>query len=244
MTLLTRGAGAAYIPSIAAFVPSSISGLVLWLDANVGVTHVANAISDWADQSGSANNATQATAAQKPTLGTDSVTGRKQVTFDGANRMQIIDSNSLDLTTGMSVFIAANIGTLVTYAYFMSKDSTTGLTAYGIYCNAGPTDIRFNINGTEADVKTGGTLTGRHLLAGIYDKVNVQGRWDKAATASTALTADITTNAVDLWIGDARSIGGNGFTGNMFEVLIYNSGLSNADRDSVETYLRDRWSTT
>jgi hypothetical protein len=51
-----------------AFVPSSISGLKLWLDATQGVTTVSGAVSQWDDLTGLGNHATQGTAGNRPLL--------------------------------------------------------------------------------------------------------------------------------------------------------------------------------
>jgi hypothetical protein len=50
------------------FLPNSISGLKLWLDANINVTTVSGAVSQWDDLSGSGNHATQGTAGNRPYL--------------------------------------------------------------------------------------------------------------------------------------------------------------------------------
>ena len=55
--------------SQSSFVPLSISGLKLWLDANREVTYDANRkVSQWNDLSGNANHATQATSGNRPIL--------------------------------------------------------------------------------------------------------------------------------------------------------------------------------
>jgi hypothetical protein len=50
------------------FAPSVVSGLKLWLDANLSVTTVSGAVSQWDDLSGSGNHATQGTAGNRPYL--------------------------------------------------------------------------------------------------------------------------------------------------------------------------------
>lgn len=46
--------------------PADIAGCMLWLDATRGVTTSSGAVSQWDDQSGQGNNATQGTAANRP----------------------------------------------------------------------------------------------------------------------------------------------------------------------------------
>lgn len=57
----------------------SLSGVRLALDGALGVTSSSGAISQWNDQSASANNATQATGANKPTATTSALLGGNAV---------------------------------------------------------------------------------------------------------------------------------------------------------------------
>jgi hypothetical protein len=66
--------------------PASVSP-ALWLDANDPATITASggAVSTWADKSGNASDATQATSAQRPAYSATSFSGRPGITFDGSN---------------------------------------------------------------------------------------------------------------------------------------------------------------
>ncbi len=57
---------------------------VMFFSADTGVT-TATGVSAWADQSGAARNATQATTASEPALQTGSLNGRAAVVFDGVD---------------------------------------------------------------------------------------------------------------------------------------------------------------
>jgi len=66
--------------------PSSIPGLELWVNADIGVTaNVAGAISQWNDQSGNNRNLSQSIANRRPLILEDYFFGRSSVKFDGAN---------------------------------------------------------------------------------------------------------------------------------------------------------------
>ena len=114
-----------------------VAGCVLHLDASVAssITHASGVVSQWNDLSGNGNNAVQATEAKKPLYGTDSTTGLGKVTFDGVagangDRMSIADHASLDLTTGITAFVACDTTSLDDYGGIFSKDDTTWTTAY------------------------------------------------------------------------------------------------------------------
>src|SRR5216683_2644309 len=75
LSLLAAGAGAQTLPS---------SGLQLWLKADAGVTLNGSTVSQWADQSGSGYNASQATTSKQPLLVSSVLNGKSVVRFDGA----------------------------------------------------------------------------------------------------------------------------------------------------------------
>jgi hypothetical protein len=71
---------------IAAIEPDAISGLQMWLDASqiVGLVD-GDPVATWADASGNANDATQATGANQPLYKTNILNGLPVVRFDNTN---------------------------------------------------------------------------------------------------------------------------------------------------------------
>lgn len=70
----------------AAFTPASLTGLALWLKADAGTTlDGSNNLTDWADQSGNGNHATQATVNLRPNLVANLVGSLPGVRFDGTD---------------------------------------------------------------------------------------------------------------------------------------------------------------
>lgn len=69
------------------FSPLSLSGLIAWYRAGVGITEVSGAVSQWSDQSGHAYNATQSNANFKPsyTASDSDFNNLASLTFDGSN---------------------------------------------------------------------------------------------------------------------------------------------------------------
>ena len=69
--------------------PGGLSGLIFWVKGGVGVTGTTN-VSNWADQSGSANNATQGTGANQPALVTNDINFNSSINFyQGSSIMSI-----------------------------------------------------------------------------------------------------------------------------------------------------------
>lgn len=83
----------------AAFSPTLIAGLELWLDSGVGITKDgSDLVSTWADQSGNGNDAAQATGTNQP-LWVDSVlNSRPAIRFDGSDNFLRI-ANSVTVGT-------------------------------------------------------------------------------------------------------------------------------------------------
>lgn len=71
--------------AVAAFSPSDVAGLKLWLKPETIALPDGTAVGTWTDSSGQGNNATQATAANKPLYKTGIVNGKPVVRFDAVD---------------------------------------------------------------------------------------------------------------------------------------------------------------
>src|SRR5437660_6268758 len=73
------------------------NGLLLWLNADVGVTtNVSGQVTAWADQSGLGNNATQPTPASSPTIAINSLNGHTTLRVIGSQYMEVLNANGID----------------------------------------------------------------------------------------------------------------------------------------------------
>ena len=92
--------------------PTSIAAANLagWWKADSGTTIDAdNRVATWNDNSANANNFTQGTDAHKPILVSNLINGLSVLHFqDSSDVLSAVDSASLDITTGVSVFIVIN----------------------------------------------------------------------------------------------------------------------------------------
>jgi len=216
------------------FVPTSLAGLELWDDASdaASITAAAAAVSRWADKSGSANDATQATAADQPTLSAASIDGLPAVVFDGTN-----DSLTLatplpvaDVTIAAVVKIAANAGgaTII---------GNTGGFAFGVsggqlfaYTNRYSSQVAYVPDGQAhlftlaASSASGGT----HTL--YVDGVAVAGgAW--TSTGSTVTFDTLGTRGVEP------------LHGGIGELMAYSRCLTGAELDQVHAYSSQKWGT-
>lgn len=98
---MQQGGGAA------AFSPTSISGLQLWLDASqITGLNDGDAVATWSDLSGNAQHATQATASKRPLYKTNILNGKPVVRCDGVD--DVLENStftSLNNVSAASIFI-------------------------------------------------------------------------------------------------------------------------------------------
>ena len=232
------------------FSPLSLSPLV-WFDASVanslfqdtGGTTPATADADpvglWKDQSGNANNATSATSTNKPTLKLAIKNGKNVVRFDGVNDR--VKTVALSLGQTWTSFAAA-IGPASAMAQqILIATESNSLSFHGFLYFANATTMR----------------------AQGYNTLQTYFLTDKTIPANTwALQSSLVNSAVTCYVNGSGStpatitgtpmsgsftlsIGYFGeiyfLAGDIAEVLFFNSGLSDTDRQSVESYLNAKW---
>ena len=245
-----------------AFNPQQIAGLQLWLKADEGVYNDAGTtlatdgqtVQEWHDWSGNNNDFTQTTGASKPTWSTNTVNGYPVVTFDGS-ATQMLASDFIG-TNDITLFIVAKSdnaspvnetilrqgytsGTSVSMAAFLSStnfsfscvdntstgytDSTPLSTGFAVYSGA------YSSNSSIIEVHTNGDSNGTTATGGnplFASSVDV--------VLGARPTSDLTTPATF----DRH------FDGGVAEVLIYNSSLSDSNREKVERYLANKYGIT
>lgn len=229
------------------FQPSDISGLKLWLkaDAITGLVD-GNSVTTWNDSSGLGNNATQSTAANKPTYKTNIIGGYPVVRFDGSNDFLTTPSISIGVFTAFAVFKAT------TSSPVYEQGISTG-SASGFHLWTGITTMRVNKSGTSTAKNhpsgatwatdgvwrmTSQTYNGTHASFLLW----VNG---SSVSLSDVTVASPGTAAVNnpVYLG-MRGGSTNALNGDLAEIIIYDSSLSTADRQSVEAYLNQKYFST
>lgn len=224
------------------FKPTNLSGAVIWLRADLGIT-IATGVSAWADQSGNGNNATQATGANQPLFVANStMNGRPSVRFNGV--AQVLSTTTGATTTDHTIIVAgkwvalpaaqkafidfgdgaaagngSSIGSLN-----VGNNNWYGYAGYGL-----PTGVVFD--------------TSPHVWSKTYTGTGplTSGFYDRAADSTDAVRTYAAGSAV---ISVGANPGSAVFANfEMAEVVIYNRVLSSAERLSVENYMKSRYRT-
>jgi hypothetical protein len=100
-----RTCGVAGVVFANGFTPKEITGCVMWMRADLGITLTSAKISTWTDQSGAGNHGTQTTAADRPTYTASGGAGGQGYSgWDGAATFL---SLPLDLAASPIAFVAA-----------------------------------------------------------------------------------------------------------------------------------------
>lgn len=222
------------------FTPSDIAGLMLWLDASDAATITGSSTASvWADKSGNANDATQSTGGNQPTISTLAINGLTALSFNGS-------SSSMNLTnaipeSGLTVFaVVKNAGTGGDQDVVNLWDSTN----YGSVLGATGTQLKWwngkpgNYNGVLAGTVS---TTQAQLFAGTYDDVTgAQVLYLNGTQIGTGTITPIGWSGPGS-IGCLRGINVQYWNGLIAEIVIYNTVLTTLQRQNVETYLRNKW---
>jgi hypothetical protein len=236
------------------FTPKNISGLALWLDAADGSTLFQNsdgttpatATSDpvgyWRDKSGNNRHATQATAANRPTISATTQNGRRTLALDGSNDMWTAPGGQA-LKDGATLIAAYFSGSVNFSSAFGVGNSVAGQR-----WNIGSAVSRYTASYFTGDLTvTGSALNNTGIVTGVFDKANnvvrlrLQGTEAESETGSPALAS---------FSSDTMAIGGmplqneQWLAGRMFEVLAYNRVLTASEARRIEQYLGRKWGIT
>lgn len=214
--------------------PNSISGLVLWLEADALALSNNTPVATWTDQSSAANNATAA-GTRRPTYKTSIINGLPVVRFDGSlNGMDLAASMPTSAATCIVVMQLGVIGSSQTsYAAFILDHAVRTMA---------------KLTGTNWGTFTTGDVAAGEVLAantpGILTTI--------AADTTTRLFRNGTFKAVTGALpggGSVKSVGyesglSRTLNGDIACILVYNSGLGRDDQTYIEGYLGTKYGIT
>lgn len=154
------------------------------------------------------------------------------LSFDGVNdRVNVSDSGSLDLTTGMTVEAWVRPTSIASWRTVLLKERTGGL-SYALYCSndGGVPAAWAYAGGAERDATaTLGLPTGTWShLATTYDGANLRLYLNGSQIASRSVIGSIAVSTRPLRIG-GNAIWSEWFAGQIDEVRVYNRALSAAE---------------
>jgi hypothetical protein len=223
-----------------------VSGCSIWLDASdlTTITYSSGSnISSWIDKSGNANHATQPTGSNQPTYG--SANGQNYVFFNGGQAL--ITPVTSQPTQETLFFVFKKTVADPTYVnttifgttksqgrdMFIWGDTTTPVTAiaYDAYENA--------LGSVSANLTFGVTHVGAGTYASGVTTIFADGTG--YTPVSVAFSGGGTTMIGASYLHGTAPTLFSPLTGYVYEIVIYNSSLSVAQRQNVEGYLAQKW---
>jgi hypothetical protein len=239
------------------YLPKSISGLKVWLDADdkstlyqddaltTPVAADGDVVGGWRDKATVANKAVQATAAKRPLYKTAIQNGKAGVLFDGLNDYVQWATTPLlnNAVTVIAVMKTVDIGAVSCWAFFDGSGTANEYFLYAQTDTLGNTFTGHVWAGGDINVQIAGDPTGANIFG--FDNVsgsviNVYRNGIKTAgVANTGAYAGFSGGV--WWLG----IWGDGVTspysGYFHELLVYNRVLTAAELKILWGYLGTKW---
>jgi hypothetical protein len=238
------------------------------------VTTVSGAVSQWNDKSGNGRNATQGTAGNRPVYQASAQNGLNAVRFTAASSHSLSAGTTstwdfLHDGNSSSVFIVARVRSTgdnpnAIHCYLSTGAAATSSRGYSIAYDDTASDSKnnalhikvargstaFSVSDNTNDKITPGTY---HILSSYVDADNATAgnrsanRIDgSAAFGSNVSTYPPSTNNSNYALTLGRDLRENtlDFTGDICEVLIFNTQPDTLDRQKLEGYLANKWGLT
>ena len=154
------------------FLPTNITNLQLWLDADDSgtITQSSGNVSQWDDKSGNENHGTQGTEANQPNTGTRTLNDKNVLDFNGTTDFLTLTSN-VTLSDDFSIFIV-NVNDSIGSVAFLLGDETFNIKIGG----SGTSDLFIRVQSlgsadqTTLDYASGGNIL--YATRDVSDKVD------------------------------------------------------------------------
>ena len=223
--------------------PKAITGLQLWLRADLGVT-IGTGVSAWADQSGTGDankNVTQATGSKQPTL------NASDANYNNKPTLSFSSAASQCLVSGLwasplsqpwtVVAVGQDDGTVSAQVYVESGSDLAGSNRVLVYQNA----TNYELNAGAALVANARDAT-PHGLVGVVNGVSSR-IYNSARTAVATGDAGARAPLGATFIGE--TFADTAFlNGKIAEVIVWSGALSDAQLAPVWNYIASRYAIT
>lgn len=235
--------------------PPVIGGCKLWLDATKGVTKDgSNLVSQWNDQSGNGNHATQGTGANQPTwtAASSGINGNPFLAFSSASSQYMTANGAATTFSGSDkpfslAIVFKKTTNSGTQNYFALGRASSTTPVHQLYTNGSSNYAFYRRDDASSSVTTGaGTPdTSTHVVTVVFTGTDisiwVDGTNVVSAFAANVGTATFDTVGIGAWSSTSILQPFNGAIG---EVILHDSALGTTDRQTIEAYLTAKWITS
>lgn len=262
----TRAAVATWSP----FSPSNVSGLAVWLDASSSdsiydattggsLVSADGAVARWEDKSGNNRHFTQTTSGYRPLRKTAVQSGKDVIRFDGTDDY-LVGGDYLDLsgTNSLTAFVVLKQSVGGAGENVVSKyDADSQLREQGwLFQFTSANKLQAVLIYSDSSTVTNATTSSATVSASSFCVLGWKTTAGSASTSTrlyrngsvisttnTSATEATADSNIPVRIGAGEYVGSpwGAFNGDIGEILIYNSALSDTDRAAVESYLMTKW---
>jgi hypothetical protein len=225
--------------------PGGVSGAIIWLKANQGVT--TGATFTWSDQSGNSRNGVQSAGANQPTVNSTAINFNPALTFDGTNDYLSVQ-NLAGLPTGTAQVeqyaVANNQNVPGFWQHIFTYGTATFNQAFGLLkqnatANAGTTLFNNDIisSALEFTNNVPTLLNGKYTGADVV--ISSLGK-ERARVASTS-----SKNTANGYVGIDPTLNlSTCWNGNIPEIILFSTNLTATQAQQVNTYLAIKYGIT
>lgn len=225
----------------------STSNIALWLRSDFGVIPSAGALSNWGDISLNERDAS-ATSPHQPSVQANSINNLPAVTFasGGSGQFVSVPGSVSNFSSGISIFVIARPTTLSSGAQLLSLGSTGGLnSSISLSENASlqPTFSVYNSAGTVSNVASSTIFDTNqfHLYEVVQSGTTATMFLDGLQVSQNSSMNSLPTSTYSSnYIGQLTT-GGNFYSGQIAEVVIYNTALTQSQRSALESYFNFKY---
>jgi len=220
----------------AAFVPTDIAGLKLWLKGDAGITQSGGTVSAWNDQSGNGNHYLQTTAGNRPSYTASAIGGKPGIT-GAVGKYLICATEAVGVSAARTVFIVAkpDVDLQALYAPRISQ-------GYVLYFQHSQAGGQVESNATAVNTTTNNALDN---IDSIYEAVFDGITTNKMTLAINGVDKAL-SNAVGSGVGTENATPtcriSDSYGAPVCEVIVYDTALSAPNKLLVRTYLSGKYS--
>jgi len=220
------------------------TGLQLWLKADALTLEEGEQVSTWTDSSGNGRSATQTTSSKQPIF-TNAGIGPAALKFDGVNDDMEVPFSAFFNSEEFTVFcVAKSNATAGDHTVVSSIESGKGFALFMDMSNKDSTAFWRGGGGDDGITSAANSVvnTGAQIMTYVMDDTDADSQSDtvtlfvngRQEAQDTSSVDYVPNGSANLKIGE---MSGDFFDGQIAEILIYNSVLSDEDREQVEGYL-------
>lgn len=230
--------GTASLPNI-----SSGGDLVLWLDATdtcsiITETPISNVVQEWQDKSGNEYHASQSTSSKRPLSETrTSNNGNNVVDFAGNDALTTTSFDSSHRSQAHTVFVVAKRDSVTSNR----RNLFDGLSSTTRHRAISDSNQKYAMHAGSTVVSDFDARTLEELHSLIFDGASSTYYVQQDDIA----TGDAGSQSLDgMAIGSDHNTSGDFLDGWIGEVIVYDNVVNDSDRDTIETYLINKWNLT